>query len=32
MGFATPINVIKKVIPRLMNGEKLVWGWLGVRR
>jgi S1-C subfamily serine protease len=31
MGFATPINVIKKVIPRLMNGEKFVWGWLGVK-
>jgi serine protease Do len=31
MGFATPINVIKRIIPRLMGGEKLVWGWLGVR-
>ena len=31
MGFATPINVIKRVIPRLMNGEKFVWGWLGVK-
>jgi len=31
MGFATPINVIKKIIPRLLNGEKFVWGWLGVR-
>jgi serine protease Do len=31
MGFATPINVIKKVIPRLMNGEKFAWGWLGVK-
>src|SRR5437764_1032621 len=31
MGFATPINVIKKMIPRLLGGEKLVWGWLGVR-
>jgi serine protease Do len=31
MGFATPINVIKRMIPRLMNGEKLVWGWLGVQ-
>jgi serine protease Do len=31
MGFATPINVIKKVIPRLMNGEKFAWGWLGVQ-
>ena len=31
MGFATPINVIKRIIPRLLNGEKFVWGWLGVR-
>ena len=31
MGFATPINVIKRVLPKLMSGEKLVWGWLGVR-
>jgi len=31
MGFATPINVIKKVIPRLMNGEKFAWGWLGIK-
>ncbi len=31
MGFATPINVIKRIIPRLASGEKLAWGWLGVR-
>jgi serine protease Do len=31
MGFATPINVIKRIMPRLLNGEKFVWGWLGVR-
>jgi serine protease Do len=31
MGFATPINVIKKVFPRMVNGEKLAWGWLGVQ-
>ena len=31
MGFAVPINVIKVVIPRLLSGEKIVWGWLGVR-
>ena len=31
MGFATPINVIKRIIPRLLSGEKFVWGWLGVR-
>lgn len=31
MGFATPINVIKKMLPRLANGEKFAWGWLGVQ-
>jgi serine protease Do len=31
MGFATPINVIKRIVPRLANGEKFVWGWLGVQ-
>jgi serine protease Do len=31
MGFATPINVIKRVLPRLMNGQKLVWGSLGIQ-
>jgi serine protease Do len=31
MGFATPINVIKKMVPRLANGEKFAWGWLGVQ-
>lgn len=31
MGFAVPINVIKTILPRLLNGEKIVWGWLGVR-
>jgi serine protease Do len=31
MGFATPINVIKKILPRLVNGEKFAWGWLGVQ-
>jgi serine protease Do len=31
MGFATPINVIKRIVPRLLSGEKLAWGWLGVR-
>jgi serine protease Do len=31
MGFATPINVIKRLIPRLLGGEKPVWGWLGVQ-
>jgi S1-C subfamily serine protease len=31
MGFATPINVIKRLIPRLLSGEKPIWGWLGVQ-
>jgi serine protease Do len=31
MGFAIPVNTIKRVIPRLMNGERIVWGWLGVQ-
>lgn len=31
MGFAVPINVLKRVIPRLIHGERLVWGWLGVQ-
>ena len=31
MGFATPINAIKQMVPRLMTGHKLVWGWLGLQ-
>jgi serine protease Do len=31
MGFATPINVIKRMAPRLASGEKFAWGWLGVQ-
>jgi serine protease Do len=31
MGFATPINVIKRILPRLSTGEKFAWGWLGVQ-
>jgi len=31
IGFAVPINVIKNIVPRLIEGEKIVWGWLGVR-
>ena len=31
MGFATPINAIKRMVPRLMNGHKLIWGWLGLQ-
>jgi serine protease Do len=31
MGFATPVNVIKRIVPRLMIGQKLVWGSLGLQ-
>lgn len=31
MGFAAPINVIKRILPRLASGEKFAWGWLGVQ-
>jgi serine protease Do len=31
MGFATPINAIKRILPRLVKGEKFTWGWLGVQ-
>lgn len=31
IGFAVPINVIKGIVPRLLRGEKMRWGWLGVR-
>ena len=31
IGFAVPINVIKTMIPRLLSGEKIVWGWLGIK-
>jgi serine protease Do len=31
MGFATPVNVIKRIVPRLMAGQKLVWGSLGLQ-
>lgn len=31
MGFAVPISVIKNIIPRLVKGGKIVWGWLGIR-
>lgn len=31
IGFAVPINVIKTMIPRLVRGEKIAWGWLGVK-
>ncbi len=31
LGFAMPVNLIKKMLPRLLRGEKLVRGWLGVQ-
>jgi serine protease Do len=31
IGFAVPINVIKAITPRLLSGEKIAWGWLGVK-
>jgi S1-C subfamily serine protease len=31
MGFATPINAIKRIVPRLMTGNRFVWGWLGLQ-
>lgn len=31
MGFATPINVIKRLLPRLIGGDRPIWGWLGVQ-
>ncbi len=31
IGFAVPINAIKSVVPRLVRGEKIVWGWMGIR-
>jgi serine protease Do len=31
IGFAVPINVIKAMIPRLLKGEKIARGWLGVK-
>ncbi|HVO93376.1 MAG TPA: trypsin-like peptidase domain-containing protein [Terriglobales bacterium] len=31
MGFATPINVIKRILPRLASGDRIAWGWLGVQ-
>ncbi|HWP60430.1 MAG TPA: trypsin-like peptidase domain-containing protein [Candidatus Acidoferrales bacterium] len=31
LGFAVPINVIKKMLPKLVNKEQVAWGWLGVK-
>jgi serine protease Do len=30
VGFAIPVNVAKRVINRLVEGKKIVYGWLGV--
>ncbi len=30
LGFATPINKAKKVLTKLLKGEKILYGWLGV--
>lgn len=29
IGFAVPINIIKALIPRLVSGERILWGWIG---
>jgi len=30
IGFAIPINYARKIIPRLIEGKKVLYGWLGV--
>jgi serine protease Do len=30
LGFAIPVNKVKRVLPKLMKGEKIVYGWLGL--
>ncbi|MFA5007614.1 MAG: Do family serine endopeptidase [Candidatus Omnitrophota bacterium] len=30
LGFAMPVNKVKRVLPKLMKGEKIAYGWLGV--
>jgi len=30
LGFAIPVNKIKRVLPKLMKGEKIAYGWLGL--
>ena len=30
LGFATPINKAKKILSKLLKGEKVLYGWLGV--
>ncbi len=31
MGFAVPISVIKKALPKLIQNQNFAWGWLGIR-
>ena len=31
MGFAVPISVIKKALPKLLQNQHFAWGWLGVK-
>ena len=31
MGFAVPISVIKRALPKLLQNQHFAWGWLGVR-
>ena len=30
LGFAIPVNKVKRVLPKLMKGEKIAYGWLGI--
>ncbi|MDD4955646.1 MAG: PDZ domain-containing protein, partial [Candidatus Omnitrophica bacterium] len=30
MGFAIPVNKVKRILPKLMKGEKIAYGWLGL--
>lgn len=30
IGFATPIDKVKRILPKMMKGEKIIYGWLGV--
>jgi len=30
LGFAIPVNKVKRILPKLMKGEKIAYGWLGL--
>ncbi|MEI8348783.1 MAG: Do family serine endopeptidase [Candidatus Omnitrophota bacterium] len=30
LGFAIPINKVKRILPKLMKGENVLYGWLGI--